>query len=119
MVRKEMVKVVEDLRGGRGIAQIHNIVTEEELNGHGSMYARVVLKPGSSIGYHRHIGNTEPYYILKGEGIFTDNDGTKTVVKPGDCCIIECGQSHGIENASEFEDLEFMALVYNDKENKN
>ncbi|MDD2959682.1 MAG: cupin domain-containing protein [Lachnospiraceae bacterium] len=112
MVRKTEVKVMEGLRGGSGQVELHHIVSPEELNGHGSMYAMGILKPGSSIGYHQHIGNTEPYFILKGKGTFVDNDKSRTEVGPGDVCYIEVGQSHALENNSE-EDLVFMALIYN------
>ncbi len=113
MVRKTDVKVVEGLRGGVGSVEIRHIVSKEELNGHGNMYAHVVLRPHSSIGWHQHVGNTEPYYILKGTGVFVDNDGSRIDVGPGDCCIIECGQSHAIENNTD-EEFEFMALIYNE-----
>ena len=113
MIRKTTVQKVEGLRGGKGVAEIHHIVSKEELNGHGSMYAMVKLGPGCSIGYHQHIGNTEPYFILKGKGTFVDNDGSRTEVGPGDVCCIEVGQSHAMENNSD-EDLTMMALVYNE-----
>ena len=41
MVRKTEVKKVEGLRGGKGTAEVHHIVTAEELRGHGKMYAKV------------------------------------------------------------------------------
>ena len=111
MVRKERYEVKEKLRGGEGEVRYYHVLNEEELNGHGRMYARLVLPPGSSIGWHQHVGETEPYYILKGEADFTDNDGTVTAVGPGDCCIIEPDQSHSIVNTGA-EDLELMALIY-------
>ena len=89
MVRKTKVAVVEHPRGGEGSVEFHHIVSEEELNGHGSMYAMAVLRPHSSVGWHQHVGNTEPYFILKGKGVFVDNDGTRTEVEPGDVCVIE------------------------------
>lgn len=113
MVRKTNVQIVEGLRGGNGQVELHHIVSKEELNGHGTMYAMGVLKPGCSIGYHQHVGNTEPYFILKGKGIFVDHDQSRIEVGPGDVCCIEVGQSHALENASD-EDLVFMALVYNE-----
>ena len=113
MIRKTTVQNVQGLRGGSGEVEIRHIVSKEELNGHGSMYAMVTVKPGGSIGYHQHVGNTEPYFILQGKGLFIDNDGSRTEVGPGDVCCIEVGQSHGMENASD-EDLVMMALVYNE-----
>ncbi len=113
MVRNEIFETKRDLRGGHGEVHFYHIMTKEELMGHGSMYARVVLPPGSSIGYHQHVGNTEPYYVLKGKAIFTDNDGTSTEVGPGDVCLIACGESHGMANVGE-EDFEMIALIINE-----
>ena len=113
MVRKPTLEVRENMRGGRGEAQLEHIVSKEELNGHGRLYARIRLKPGSSIGFHEHIGDTEPYFILEGKGIFVDNDGSRTEIGPGDVCCIEVGQGHAIENNSD-SDLVFMALIYNE-----
>lgn len=113
MVRKAECLDMEKLEGGNGPAKVYPVVTEEELLGHGSMYARVVLPPGSSVGWHTHIHETEPYYILKGYGDFIDNDRSVTKVGPGDRCTILPGQSHSIENNYDT-DLEFMALIYKD-----
>ena len=77
MIKKERVVTVEGLRDGKGSVEIHHILEGEDLMGHGTMFARVIVKPHSSIGWHQHVGNTEPYYILKGVGTFVDNDGTK------------------------------------------
>ena len=113
MIRKERLEEVQGLAGGKGPAYVHHIVSKEELLGHGRLYARVVLPPGSSVGWHQHVRDTEPYYILKGEGDFTDNDRNVTRVRAGDVCVIGVGQWHSIENNSGA-DLEFMALIYNE-----
>ncbi|NLK36462.1 MAG: cupin domain-containing protein [Epulopiscium sp.] len=112
MVKRERIHTVEGLRGGKGTVEIHHFLEKEELLGHGKMFARVVLKPHSSIGWHQHTEDTEPYAILKGEGLFIDNDGSKTVVRPGDVCIINVGEWHSIENNTD-EDMEMMAIVLN------
>lgn len=114
MIRKAIIEEKPELAGGKGKAIVHNIVTKEELYGHGRMYAKVVLMPGSSVGWHRHVGETEPYYILEGEGIFVDDDGSRTKVGPGDVCTILPGQCHALENASDNKELSFMALIHND-----
>ena len=111
MVRKERYEEKQNLRGGNGTIRYYHVLEEKEMNGHARMYARLVLPPGASIGWHQHVGETEPYYILKGQAKFTDNDGTETLVGPGDCCIIEVDQYHSIENTGS-EDLELMALIY-------
>lgn len=112
MITKETCTVVDHLGGGKKQARVYHIVDKEKLGGVGRMYARVVLEPGASVGWHKHSGETEPYYILKGHADFIDNDGTKTKVGPGDICTIEDNQFHSIENNYD-EDMEMMALIYN------
>ena len=115
MVRKETMEVRTGMGGGTGLGEVYvyEIVTKEELMGHGRFYAKLVMPPGSTIGWHQHIHETEPYYILSGEGDFKDNDGTVTKVHAGDICTIRVGDYHALENNSA-EDLVLMALIYND-----
>ena len=40
------------------------------------MFAEVTIAPGCSLGYHEHHGESETYYIIKGQGEYDDN-GTK------------------------------------------
>lgn len=112
MIRKTNNSTVTGMMGGKGSLEIREILPKKELMGHGTLYAHVVIHPHSSIGYHQHIGNTEPYYILSGHGIFEDNSHALTEVGPGDVCLIRCGESHGLENPYD-EPLEIMALVLN------
>lgn len=113
MVRKPIYEVKSNLRGGNGEIHYNHILTAEELMGHGTLFSHTILPPGSSIGFHQHVGNTEPYYILKGTGIFTDTDGTQTEVHAGDVCVIQCGESHALENIGE-DSLEIIALIINE-----
>ena len=55
MVRKTNVVVQQNVRGGEGTVEFHHILAEEELYGHGKLYAKVVLKPHSSIGMHQNV----------------------------------------------------------------
>lgn len=114
MVRQETLTVKHELRGGKGDVYLYHIMGADEMMGHAMMYARVVLPPGSSIGVHEHVGNTEPYYIIRGSGIFTDADGSQVRVKAGDVCLIACGESHGMENDSDEEEMEMIALILNE-----
>ncbi len=118
MIREVTCTDVDGLAGGKGIAHVYHIVPKDELYGHGRLYARVVLPSGSCVGWHQHIHDTEPYYILRGEGDFYeadsgDDERTKTRVHAGQVCVIRVGQWHCLENTSG-EDLEFMALIYNE-----
>ncbi len=108
---------IEGFRGGKGKGIRYEIVPKEELYGHGRLYAKMVLFPGSSVGWHQHINDVEPYYILKGEGDFIEGDSENgerkvTHVHEGDVCTIKLGQWHSMENNSD-SNLEFMALIYN------
>ena len=119
MIRK-VVKI--ETSGGfpesKGVRYMGHIVSKEELNGHGRLFAHTVLPSGSSVGWHQHVHDTEPYYIIKGEGDFFEGDSEngerkKTHVTAGDVCLINVGQWHAIENNSD-SDLEIIALIYNE-----
>lgn len=112
MVRREVVEEKKEVKGGKGSIFFHHVIDKEEFLGHGRLLAKLVFPPGSSIGWHVHEGETEPYYIIAGEGTYTDSDGSKHIVRKGDCCIIEEGHGHCIENTGT-EDLELIAVVYN------
>ena len=111
MISHEGTKYREHMRDGRGTVTVHDVLSKEDLCGHGRLYARIVIPAGASIGWHIHEGETEPYYILKGEGTFIDNDHVAHTVHAGDVCTIQEGQGHAMENNSD-EDLEMMALIY-------
>ncbi|MBQ0058766.1 MAG: cupin domain-containing protein [Lachnospiraceae bacterium] len=100
-------------KGGKGCVMIYPILPIEECKeAFGRLFARVIMTPGSAIEVHTHIGETEPYYIMSGTGLFTEPDGSKVEVKAGDTCTIKPGESHGLENIGDT-DLEMIALVYN------
>ena len=113
MVRKHNLETKQNVRGGNGPVHFYHVLETEELYGHGRLYAKLVLPPGSSIGVHEHIGETEPYYILEGTATFIDENGQRVPIEAGDVCTILPGQSHGVENTGD-QDLVMMALVYND-----
>lgn len=103
-------KTVETcIQGGKGVCRIKHLTDREGLYGHGRMFAQVTIPVGCSIGDHPHTGETEFYYILKGEGVFNDN-GTQVTVHAGDICATGYGEVHGIENQSD-EVLELIALI--------
>lgn len=112
MVRKEEMTLKPKMGGcGRGTCKVYHITGKEELRGHGRLFAKVVIPPGASIGWHQHVNETEPYYILSGEGDYRDSEGTACKVHSGDICSIPVDEWHSIENNSE-QDLVLIALVY-------
>ncbi|MGN8631748.1 cupin domain-containing protein [Blautia sp. HCP3S3_G3] len=100
---------VENMCGGNGHVLIRHILGEKELNGKCRLYAQVTLEPGCSLGYHEHHGESETYYILSGEGIYSDN-GTLRMVKAGEKTFTPDGQGHALSNTGN-ENLVFMALI--------
>ena len=49
----------EHMRGGDGTVEIIRYLEPEEFNGNAKMIAKLVLKPGCSIGEHTHEGEEE------------------------------------------------------------
>ncbi|MFZ5944630.1 MAG: cupin domain-containing protein [Bacillota bacterium] len=104
-------QVVAGLKDGKGeVEMVHLLETDKnEFNGKGRLFAKNTLKPGCSIGFHKHEGDSEAYYILSGEGLVNDN-GTIKTVSAGDLIFTPEGESHSIENNGN-QDLEFIALI--------
>jgi mannose-6-phosphate isomerase-like protein (cupin superfamily) len=70
----------------------------------------LTLKPGDSVGFHKHEVNEDVYVIVSGTGVFKDNDGKEFEVKPGDITIARKGQSHGLSNTGK-EDLVIISVI--------
>ena len=94
-------RIIEKPRNGAGRMKLCPILTEEELSGCTTLFARVKLDPQSEIGYHLHIGETEAYYVLSGQGIFIDGNRKEIAVSSGDICTIKEGQGHGMKNTGD------------------
>ena len=103
------VKVNENMRGGDGSIVIVDIADKAEMYGKNRLYARLIIKPGCSIGYHVHENETEIFYILSGTASYDDN-GTQTALSTGDTAITPAGHGHSIANRGN-EDVEVMALI--------
>lgn len=107
----KLTEARERMRGGDGTAYVTNFVSETELNGKGRLFGKITLKPGCGIGYHVHEKDSELFYILKGNPIYSDN-GTETELHAGDVTITPAGSGHAIRNPEgAAEDAEFVALI--------
>ena len=103
-------KTVETcIQGGKGVCRIKHLTDREGLYGHGRMFAQVTIPVGCSIGDHPHTGETEFYYILKGEAVFQDDD-KEVLLHAGDIGATGYGHSHGLINRTE-EPVELIALI--------
>ena len=104
-MRKE---VRERLRGGDGSVSMLHLVEGDRMT-NARLLARLTMPPGSSIGEHAHMTETEYYIVEKGSGIVNDN-GVDKEIGPGDVVVTGGGDSHSIRNNGN-EDLEFLAVI--------
>jgi len=102
-------KINENMRGGDGSVKIESLLTPDELNNKGRLYAKITLEPGCSIGYHIHEGEMESYHIISGVAEYDDN-GKTVSLQAGDTTHTPNGESHGIKNTGE-EPLVLIALI--------
>ena len=70
----------------------------------------LTLKPGDSVGFHKHEVNEDIYIFVSGTGVYTDNDGVEYNVGPGDITIARLNTSHAIKNTGN-EDLVFLGII--------
>ena len=99
MVLKNSFEAIrrEKLGGcGIGAADTFPVPIPDE---HGAflMSTRLELDPGASVGYHKHAGTEEVYFIMSGKGLYTE-DGQECQALPGDVFLCREGCSHGILN---------------------
>ena len=99
----------EHMRGGDGVVEMCNFVSPEELNNKGSLFGKIVLKPGCGIGFHMHENESELFYLIKGEAVYNDN-GSEYTVSAGDVMVCPSGTGHGITNKGE-ETVELCAVI--------
>ena len=95
---------------GDGEAQFYSVLNgAEEMYGKGRLFSIVTLEKGCEVGYHVHHGDGETYFILSGEGEYNDN-GTLTVLHPGDTSFTDDGEGHSLKCISD-EPLKVVALI--------
>ena len=107
-IRRGEVEHFDHFKGGEGEGKYEHILGTKDM-GVLNMFAKTTLEPKATIGFHVCEEGAEAYYILKGQGVYTD--GTKTfVANPGDLFYCAKGESHSISNAGE-ENLEFITVA--------
>lgn len=112
MIKSTKEKIVrENPHNGKGSIEVYEILSSKDMGDNVKVFSKVIVKPNSIIGYHKHLGESEAYYVTKGSGIFIDEKENRIPVSEGDVCLINSGESHGMENNTN-EDMEMIALVY-------
>lgn len=111
-----MFKKIEDLKtqtklNNEGKEKMFktNLADFDGWNSRIRLYSLVQVKPGEEVDYHMHIGESETFFILSGQGIYNDN-GNKVEVAPGMVTFTPSGQGHSIKNTGK-EMLSFIALI--------
>lgn len=112
MIRKacEMKQVpLPKCHGGRGAVDWTDVLSGPAVAGRKLNFLHDdILKPGVTIGVHRHDSDEEYYYIVSGHGVMT-LDGKDHEVGPGDIAAVFPGGSHGLVNDSE-EDMRIIVF---------
>ena len=100
----------KEMRGGDGEILISHIwEPESELRSKTRMFSKITIKPGCSIGEHRHDDEEEVFYVLKGVAEYYD-DGKMVELHAGDSVLTGGGGSHAIRNSGE-EPVELIAFI--------
>lgn len=108
IIRKQEIPVKEITRKG-GTMTVRELRGADSLGGHGRIFAHSTLQPGHAMDYHLHDGESEAYYIIRGEGEYNDN-GTLRQVSAGDVLTVESGKGHGLRNTGSVP-LDFVAIA--------
>jgi mannose-6-phosphate isomerase-like protein (cupin superfamily) len=112
MIRKrdDMTREVrESMRGGDGKVSILHYFNKQDFTAGVRLCAKLTIRPGASIGAHRHEKEDEVYIITRGSGVL-DDGATQTRVHVGDAVLTGKGESHAIRNDGA-EDLVLTAFI--------
>lgn len=112
MLRKakdKKITVLHEMFNGKGDFTQYHIITQDEMNGVGRLFADCSLDVGGVVGSHTHHGDSEVCYFISGKGRVTD-DTEVIEVGPGDVNYCPDGHLHKIENIGE-EPLRYLAII--------
>ncbi|CAN7241777.1 cupin domain-containing protein [Acidovorax sp. LjRoot118] len=111
--KEELIKVNKEAAGGgKGTLMGEYAFTRDKALKDQAIkeISWLTLKPGDSIGYHKHTTNEDTYIIISGRGTFKDKDGKDIAVKAGDVTIVRKNESHGLANTGT-EPLVFVDVI--------
>jgi len=103
------VEIREQMRGGKGTIEITHLLKQNQLKGKCRFVGSMLIRPGCSIGLHRHDNEEEIYYVIKGAGTVEDN-GVRQPIKAGDVVLTGDGASHSVENTGD-EDMVILGII--------
>ena len=99
---------------GSGAVELYEIWQKADFCSSVDFFDRVVVLPGSTIGFHKHGRNEEMYIVLEGEGLMIIEDDEVSVGK-GDMILNPVEGRHGlINNSSESMDILVIQIGINE-----
>lgn len=109
-VKDYRIDIRTAMRGGDGEVRIEHLFEPgSDLLAPTRMLARITLKPGCSIGFHRHENEEECFHIISGVAE-ADDDGAKVMLEAGDSLLTGNGAGHSIRNAGDA-DMVMLAVI--------
>jgi mannose-6-phosphate isomerase-like protein (cupin superfamily) len=102
--------IKKEMRGGKGEVIIEKLWNEEtELKANNRLFAKLILTPGSSIGFHKHENEEEVFVIIQGQAEMDDN-GKVEILNPGDTILTADGAGHSVKSIGDT-NLEMLAVI--------
>ncbi len=100
---------------GIGTVELYEVWQNTDFKSSIDFFDRVVVPPGSTIGFHKHASNEEMYIVLEGKGKMKIEDDDVIVMK-GDMILNPEGGRHGLVNDSDENiDILVIQVSINDK----
>jgi mannose-6-phosphate isomerase-like protein (cupin superfamily) len=107
---KYEVILKQNMRDGEGEVRIEKLWNEEtELKANNRLFAKLILPPGTSIGFHKHENEEEVFVVLKGQAEMNDNGKTE-ILNPGDTILTGNGAGHSVKSIGNT-NLEMIAVI--------
>ena len=86
------------IAGGSGEIVLHHRFEREQMHGRSRLCAELLIAPGHSIGEHPHADDMEIFYMLEGELVSVNPDGSEEKFLPGDVMMTGGGERHSLRN---------------------
>ena len=101
----------ETSHGGTGAVDLYEIWGNSDFRSNVDFIDRLVVPPGSTVGFHKHGKNEEMYIVLEGTGLMKIENEEIAVVK-GDMILNPMSGRHGLVNNSS-EDIDLLVVQVN------
>jgi len=103
-------RIVEDDHRGHGPIHFRRLFDSPDFGAPVDFVDFTLIPPGSSIGYHRHVGNEELYLIVRGRPLVKVGNETRRL-HPGDVAVVRSQQCHGLINDGNTEVAIFVVQI--------